>query len=374
MFTRSRRTVAIVSAFAAAALTLSACGSSDDAAVSPVAVESSTSAGASTTTDTAASSAPSSDTAAPSSSGEAASSSAGSSSADPSSAETPGVTFNLEPDQKRITTAEVPEIAAKVPAAIRERGKLIVTGSAGTAPPLSFYATDDQTIIGSEVDIAHLIGNVLGLDVEYQAADWAQNFVRIDSGEVDAFISNVTVTEERKEKYDFATYRQDNLAFEALKGSGLKIEKPADIAGHKIAVGSGTNQEALLVAWDKENQAAGLPAADIQYYQNSTDYYLALSSGRIDLYFGPYPTAEYHAAVTGETEVVGNFSGAGDTLQGLIAVLTLKDNGLVGPISEAINHVIENGTYGEVLARWADTGEAVTKSEINPPGLPKTES
>src|SRR5690606_35817102 len=39
---------------------------------------------------------------------------------------------------------------------------------------------------------------------------------------------------------------------------------------------------------------------------------------------------------------------------------------------EALNTVIENGTYAEVLARWNLTSEAVPTSEINPPGLPRT--
>ncbi len=153
-----------------------------------------------------------------------------------------------------------------------------------------------------------------GLEVDLSAADWAQNFVRIDSGEVDAFISNVTVTEERKEKYDFATYRLDNLALEAKKGSGWTVNKRQDVAGKVIAVGSGTNQEKILVDWNNQNVAEGLEPVDIKYFQNSTDYYLALSSGRIDAYFGPNPTAQYHAATTGETEVIGTFSGAGDAL------------------------------------------------------------
>ncbi|MFD8226136.1 hypothetical protein ACFV16_18400 [Streptomyces massasporeus] len=42
-----------------------------------------------------------------------------------------------------------------------------------------------------------------------------------------------------------------------------------------------------------------------------------------------------------------------------------------GP-SAALDHVIDNGTYGKVLTRWGLSGEAVRTSEINPPGLPKT--
>lgn len=282
--------------------------------------------------------------------------------------------YNLTADQNRVTTDKVDEIAAKVPQAIRDRGTLIVTGNAGTAPPLRFYADDDTTIIGSETDFAYLIGNVLDLDIELTAADWAQNFVRVDSGEADVFISNVTVTEERKEKYDFATYRLDSLAVEVKKDSGITFEGPKDIAGLTIGVGSGTNQESLLVEWNELNIAAGLEPAEILYYQNAVDYFLALGSGRIDAYVGPNPTSAFHALQTGETEVAGTFSGAGLDLQGEIAVLTKKDNGLIQAVNEALNHIIENGTYTEVLERWGITSEAIETSRINPPGLPKTAS
>ena len=114
--------------------------------------------------------------------------------------------INLSAEQNRISTDKVDSIAAKVPQEFRDRGTIRITGNAGTAPPLRFYADDDKTVIGSETDFAYLIAEVLGLKIDLQVADWAQNSVRIDSGDADAFISNVTVTEERKEKYDFATY------------------------------------------------------------------------------------------------------------------------------------------------------------------------
>ncbi|WP_072803878.1 ABC transporter substrate-binding protein [Rhodococcoides yunnanense] len=283
-----------------------------------------------------------------------------------------GVTYDVSPEQSgRIHVDKVDEIAAKVPQAIRDRGTLIVTGSVGSTPPLSFYATDDKTTVGSEIDIAYLIADTLGLQYEGNTADWAQNFVKIDSGENDAFISNVTVTEERKDKYDFATYRLDNLAFEAPKDSGWTVEGRKDVAGKKIGVGSGTNQEQLLVDWNAQNVAEGLAPTEIAYYQNASDYYLALGSGRIDGYFGPNPSAVYHSSSTGETEVIGTFSGAGENLQGEIAVLVKKDNGLIEPIQEALNHVIEDGSYQEVLDKWGLQSEAVTESVINPPGLPR---
>ncbi|GHF27443.1 ABC transporter substrate-binding protein [Streptomyces griseoluteus] len=279
--------------------------------------------------------------------------------------------INLGPDQHRITTARVASIAAEVPEKIRKRGTLEIVDSSNSAAPLGFHATDNKTVIGVEPDLAYLVAGVLGLKPHLNTVSWENIFVGLDSAKYDVGFSNITVTEERKEKYDFATYREDNLGFATKKGSGLKVTGPADLAGRNVAVSSGTNQEKLLVEWSKENQKAGREPIHIKYYQDESDTYLALRSGRIDVYVGPNPTAAYHAATTGQTEVVGTYSGAGATLQGLIAATTKKDSGLAKPLADALNHVIEDGTYAKVLKRWGLSDEAVTKSEINPPGLPK---
>ncbi|MCM6778620.1 ABC transporter substrate-binding protein [Nocardia sp. CDC159] len=283
-----------------------------------------------------------------------------------------GQSFDLTPQQaNRVRADKVEAIAAQVPRAIRDRGTLIVTGSAGTGAPLRFHATDDRTLIGSEVDFASLIADILGLKLEVRAADWAQNFVAVDSGAVDAFISNVTVTEERKDKYDFATYRLDNIALEVPEDADWTYKDRTSLAGKRIAVGSGTNQEQLLVQWNERNVAEGLPPIDIAYFQQTTDYYLALSSHRIDGYLGPNPVAVYHSATSGQTRILATYSGAGEALQAEIAVLTRKDNGLIGPVHEALRHAIEQGTYRRVLERWGLQGEAVAQSRVNPPGLPR---
>ncbi|MFG2906047.1 ABC transporter substrate-binding protein [Kitasatospora sp. NPDC048286] len=281
-----------------------------------------------------------------------------------------GTVVNLSPNQNRVTTPKVDAIAALVPEEIRKKGTLAVVGSVGSTPPLGFYADDDKTIIGVEPDLASLIGDVLGLKVAYDTVSWENIFVGLDSGKYDVGVSNITVTEERKEKYDFATYRLDVLGFEAKKGSGLKVTGPKDLAGRSVGVATGTNQEKLLISWSEENVRNGLKPIDIKYFQG-TEYYLALASGRIEAYSGPNPSLAFHAVQTGETEVVGTYSGGGADVLGKIAATTRKDNGLVRALNGAIDEVIANGTYGQVLKRWGLDGEAVRKSEINPPGLPR---
>jgi len=189
-------------------------------------------------------------------------------------------TINIGPDQHRIHGVKDPKSAALVPARVRRAGFLRIGVGAESSPPLSFYATDDKTLIGVEEDLATLVADTLGLEPRFDPLSWENLFVGLDSGKLDAVFANVTVTEERKEKYDFATYRRDQLAMEAKEGSGWKVRGAADVAGKTIAVGTGTNQEKILVDWSRENEKAGREPVDIKYFQKPSDTYLALQSGR----------------------------------------------------------------------------------------------
>ena len=178
-------------------------------------------------------------------------------------------------------------------------------------------------------------------------------------------------TEARKELFDFATYRQDVLGFYVKSDNPIKaIKEPKDVAGLKIIVGSGTNQEKILEAWDQENKSKGLKAVDFQYIDDDAASDLAIQSGRADVTFGPNATAAYKAATNGQTKLVGIVNG-GWPLSANIAVGTKKGNGLVKAYAEVLNGIIANGKYAQVLARWGLTAEKVDKSLVNPPGLPK---
>jgi polar amino acid transport system substrate-binding protein len=286
----------------------------------------------------------------------------------PSAGQPGGV--NITANQNRVRAQKVDAIAALVPAAIRGRGTLVVGTTGNGTPPLSFRADDDKTVIGVEPDLAQLVADVLGLRLDLQATSWENLFLSVENRQFDAGFSNITVTEERKDKYDFATYRKDTIAFEVRSEKNITVQGPKDIAGLTVGVSAGTNQEQILLRWDQQNRADGLSPVKFQYYQATSDYYLALQSGRIDAYVGPNPTSAYHVAVDGKTKIVGTVSGGG-TIPADIAAMTKKDDGLVKALQQALETEIRNGQYAEVLKRWNLGSEAVPSSEINPPGLPR---
>ncbi|MCF0091243.1 ABC transporter substrate-binding protein [Micromonospora sp. MH99] len=283
-----------------------------------------------------------------------------------------GTQMNLSPSQDRLHAQRIAAIADSVPEAVREDGFLDIVNLAGTEPPLSFYATDNQTVIGVEPDLATLVADVLGLKPRFHTVSWENIFIGLDSGKYELAMTNVTVTEERKDKYDFATYRADEVAFEAPRDADWTVRGPNDVAGRTIAVTAGTNQEQLLRTWDRQNRAKNLDPVTVKNFQNPADYYLALGSGRVDAYLGPGPAGAYHAAASGKTKVIGTFSSSGDGLEGRIGATVRKENGLIEPVAKALNVVMADGTYTEVLKRWGLQAEALPKSEVNPPGIPRS--
>jgi polar amino acid transport system substrate-binding protein len=291
---------------------------------------------------------------------------------------TVGALSNGAAKETPITVPVVDSIRAELPQQIRDAGVLNVGLGllpAGS-PPLGYVGTDDKTLTGSEPDIARLVGAVLGLKVQLNNATWENLFVGLDSGRTDVGFSNITDTEQRKLKYDFASYRQDNLAFETLATSNWSFNNDYQtLAGKKVSVSQGTNQEKILLEWRNKLQAQG-KGFDVEYYPDINAVQLALESGKIDAYFGPNPGVAYQVTQSAKSpnpkRSAGTFSGAGASLQGLIAATSKKDSGLAKPIADAINYLIQNGQYQQWLGAWNLTNEAVKTSEVNPPGLPIT--
>ncbi len=284
--------------------------------------------------------------------------------------------FDLSPDTSNRVRAEKDEKAVK---AISPDFKFVTPGKFTVAvnawdPPIATYATDAATVVGADPDLAQLLADSLGLELNLVSVAWADWPLGVSSGKYDAVISNVTVTEERKEKFDFSTYRRDVLGFYVKSDSKItSIKEPKDVAGLKVITGAGTNQEKIILEWDRQNVAAGLKPIEVQYYDDRAASDLALQSGRADVEFNPNATQAYSASIKGNTKLVGVVSG-GWPLTADIAVTTRKGAGLADAITVALNDLIKSGKYGEVLKRWSVGAEAIDEAKTNPPGLPKSGS
>lgn len=281
--------------------------------------------------------------------------------------------FDLSAAQPgRAHAAANPAAVAAIPAdfGFANPGFLTVAVAPG-GHPLADYADDNRTIIGADPDIAALIAESLGLKLQLVAVAWPDWPLGLASGKYDAVISNVGVTEERKEKFDFSTYRQGlHGFFVGIDSPVTSIPEPKDIAGLRVVVGAGTNQERILLEWNRQNEAAGLAPAVFQYFDDDAQAFLAIASGRADVIVQPHAKLVFVASRDRQLRKVGTLS-AGWPQVSDVGVTTRRGSGLAQPVSIALNALIADGTYAATLARWHLQDEALPESRVNPPGLPR---
>lgn len=288
-------------------------------------------------------------------------------------AEAPAPVFDFSAEQPgRVRSTPSPTAIAAIPADFKfvTPGALTVAVAPAVAP-LATLADDARTPVGADPDLAQLVADKLGLELKLVPTVWADWPLGLSGGRYDAVISNVGVTEARKEKFDFSTYRLGLHGFFAGTGSDFApISEPKDIAGLRIIVGAATNQERILVLWDEKNRAEGLKPVEFKYFDDEAASLLAIASGRADVIVQPHATLVYLAARDKNLRRLGVLS-AGWPEKSDVAVTTRKGSGLAEAFTVAINEAIAEGTYLDSLKRWGVEAEAVTVSETNPKGLPK---
>ncbi|WP_422116277.1 transporter substrate-binding domain-containing protein [Brachybacterium sp. UNK5269] len=266
--------------------------------------------------------------------------------------------------QELIRSSPDEGLAATLPAELAESGVLRVGINGSGAAPLSFLADDNQTYIGSEIDIARIVADKLGLEFELKLTTWENWPLKLEAGEFDVVHANVGINAERLQKFDFASYRAAFMSFLTRKDADFWLEDAESISGRIIAVGNATNQERILTDWNAELEAAGTAPAELKNYSTDADTLLALGSGRIDGYFSPFASLSFVAARREDVEVQGTVN-AGWPDETLVAATFPAGSGLAEPYAAALNAVIADGTYAQVLERWQLTEEALTQSRAH---------
>ena len=110
----------------------------------------------------------------------------------------------------------------------------IKIGLEGTFPPFSFH-DESGALTGFEYEIADQIAKDLGVKAEYIETKWDSLIAGLDTDKYDFVIINVSITDEREEKYDFSIPYMKSEAVLAVHKDNKDIKEPADLDGKKSA-------------------------------------------------------------------------------------------------------------------------------------------
>ncbi len=99
---------------------------------------------------------------------------------------------------------------------------------------------------GMEIDLANMIADELGVDVEFTTVTAATRGELLDSGDIDCVLATFTITDERKESWDFSTpYYTDHVTVLVEDESG--IDDLEGLVDTTVGVSSGSTSARSLV-------------------------------------------------------------------------------------------------------------------------------
>ena len=99
---------------------------------------------------------------------------------------------------------------------------------------------------GMEIELAKKLADQLGVDVEFTTVTAATRTELLDSGDIDCVLATFTITDERKESWDFTTpYYTDYVTVLVEDADG--ITSLADLQGKVVGVSSGSTSARSLV-------------------------------------------------------------------------------------------------------------------------------
>lgn len=244
-----------------------------------------------------------------------------------------------------------------------ESGDPLIVGTDPTHPPHDFL-NEDGEIIGWEHQFILAVAEEMGREVEYQAASFDALLPGLSSGRYDLVFANMGITAERLEVVDMVTAFASGQAFLARADSGLDISDLDELCGIGVGTTRGSQQADLAAAQSETCTAGGEDPVDVQLFQTGDQIILAVEAGRVDSYWTAEPIAQYYANTPGSVlSVVGTVPGE----RGLTAIALPKDSELTEPVHEAVQALIDDGTYMGVLEEWNLEAGAIETSEINPP-------
>jgi len=251
-------------------------------------------------------------------------------------------------------------IAATVPASVHSAGTLTVAMDA-TYPPNEFIAPDGSTIVGMDADLTNAITQTLGLKAKLVNATFDTIIPALVSGKYGMGASSFTDTKARQSQVDFVDYFSAGESFYVKSGSALNFTDISVICGHSIAVESGTTEETDAKTQAAKCVAAGKPKANVLVFSTQTEANVAVSSGRADAGFADSPVAAYIVATSN-----GVFQNSGPPLTVAPYGLALpKGNGMAAPVAAAVNLLITNGIYHQILVKWGVQAGAITTATVN---------
>ena len=256
-----------------------------------------------------------------------------------------------------VTPKKVDDIAATLPADIRDSGKLVVGVNIPYAP--NEFKDANGKIVGFDVDLMNAVASTLGLTPDYREADFAKIIPSIQQGTYNVGMSSFTDTKEREKSVDFVDYFSAGIQWAQKPGAGID---PTNACGKKVAVQATTTEETdELPAKSKKCVDAGKPEIQIVKFDSQDAATNAVILGQVDAMSADSPVTAYAIK-----QANGKLEAAGEVFEAAPYGWPVKKESALGQsMLKALEHLISTGDYKTIANNWGVQTGMIEKPVIN---------
>ena len=220
--------------------------------------------------------------------------------------------------------------------------KSIKVATDATWPPMEMVDANKK-IVGYDIDFLNAVAKEAGIAVEFKNTAWDGIFAGLDSGQYDAIISSVTITEERKAKYDFTDAYTSIGQILVVPKTDKTSKTIADLKGKKVGSQIGTTG-AMEV-----NKVAGVES---KTYDEIGLAFADMAAGRISGVVCDEPVAAHFALQKKEYKEKFKIVGKAFTKEGYGIVVKKGNKELVDLLNKGIKSVKAKKLDTKIHTKW----------------------
>ena len=227
--------------------------------------------------------------------------------------------------------------------AAADTGKKYVIASDNAFAPFEYLDTASNTYVGIDMDVLAAIAEDQKFEYEVQNVGFDAALNQVQSDQADAVIAGMTITEVRKETFDFSEGYFDAGQILVVP-TDSKIQSLEDLRGTNVAVKISTQGA------DYAQSIADEYGFEITTYEDSPTMYQAVAQGTNAACFEDDPVVRYSIQSQNlDLKVVGDVINAKPYG---FAVKRGENAELIAMFNAGLSNIKANGVYDEILAKY----------------------
>jgi len=250
---------------------------------------------------------------------------------------------NMKSLRTLLTLSLVALMAFGAAAGFAAGGKTYIIATDTTFAPFEFM-NEANEYVGIDIDLLAAIAEDQGFAYTLQPLGFSAAVAALESQQADGVIAGMSITEERKLKYDFSEPYYDSGVVMAVKADNEDVKSYADLAGKQVAVKTGT--EGATFAESIMEQYG----FTVIYFDESPFMYEEVKTGNSAACFEDYPVMGYGISQGNGLKMVTEMERGSS--YGFAVLKEAKNAELLEMFNAGLANIIENGTYQAILDKY----------------------